>query len=81
MTEVSCQLMWLVYLKADDCNSYAFEGFAMMRNDQAMRNDSIRPSHGSAVYVRNDVTVLKFYSYNSKELELTYIDSQHELTK
>ena len=46
MTEVSCQLMWLVYLKADCVkkmtNSYAVEGFAMIRNDQAMRNDSMR---------------------------------------
>ena len=48
----------------DGSDSYLVEDFDMIRNDQQMRTDLIRPSHGSAVYVRNDVTILKSYSYN-----------------
>ena len=43
MIDVSCQLTWLVYLKADCVKkmtySYAAEGFDMIKSDQAMRND------------------------------------------
>ena len=62
----------------DDSDSYLVEGFDMIRNDQQITY-LIRSSHGSAVYVRNDVTILKSYFYNSKELELTFIYCQHEL--
>ena len=48
----------------DDSDTYLVKGFDMIRNDQEMRTALIRPSHGSAVYVRNDVMVLESFSYN-----------------
>ena len=33
----------------DDTNAYAIEGFIIIRNDQPLNNNAVRPPHGSAL--------------------------------
>ena len=36
----------------DDTNADAIEGFTMIRNDQPLNNNAVRPPHGSVLYVK-----------------------------
>ena len=63
----------------DDTNSYAIEGFTMIRNDQSLNNNVVRPPHGSVLYAKNGINISKSFSYSTKDLEFIVIESHHHL--
>ena len=86
--DIRCDKSLLLYIigisesrlcQTDDTNSYAIEGFTMIRNDQSPSNNIIRPPHGSVLYAKNDVTIVNSFSYNTKDLEFIIFDGHHHL--
>ena len=63
----------------DDSRDYSIEGFNLVRNDQIMTSNLVRSSHGSVVYLRNDVDIDVKHKFNTNYLELTVIDCHHAL--
>ena len=51
----------------------------MIRNDQLQSNSTARPSHGSVLYAKNDVTIVNSFSYNTKDMEFIVVESHHHL--
>ena len=59
----------------DDTNAYAIECFTMIRNDQFLNINAVRPPHGSVLYAKNGINIANSFSYSTKDLEFIVIES------
>ena len=58
----------------DKSTEYSIEGFQLIRNDQSSTKPGVRPSHGLALYIKNNVVVNQSFSYNTPDIEFTFLD-------
>ena len=65
---------------SDDSNQYSIDGFQLVRNDQIQNAAGVRPPHGLAIYVKNDITIKQCFSYSVSEIEFTFLNVAKNLS-
>ena len=51
----------------------------MIRNDQPLNNNAVRPPHGSVLYAKIGINTANSFCYSTKDLEFIVIESHHHL--
>ena len=67
--------------KNDDNADYYINEYTLIRNDQATDTLSVRPPHGLAVYLRNDICISSQRLFSTTSTEFIYVNIVHGLTE
>ena len=62
-------------VSSDQSLEFSINGFKLIRNDKVQTRSNIRPSHGLALYVRDNIKIPSWNSYNTKNVEYTLLNS------
>jgi len=58
----------------DSSRQYLIDGFHLLRNDQKQNKPGVRPPHGLAVYIKDDIIINQCFPYNTADIEFTFLD-------
>lgn len=64
--------------KDENC-IYTIHGYQLIRNDQNPNNQTVRPPHGLAVYVRDDVIISNYKCSSSSAFEFIVLETIYQL--
>ena len=66
-------------MQKDENCVYTIHGYQLIRNDQNQNQQTVRPPHGLALYVRDDVIISKCKCCSSNKFECVVLETIHQL--
>ena len=68
-------------MQKDENCVYTIHGYQLIRNDQNQNQQTVRPPHGLALYVRDDVIISKCKCCSTNKFECVVLETLHQLTQ